>query len=334
MLVLILAACGGTPTPAPEVPAKPQSMVSMDGLLLASIDTNEHPLATPNMFGNHPDEILFANGFIWSHLDNGHLVIFDPATNSITGALKTDTTSDPYHYCQGLGTDGKDIWACSAAGPEGQNTINVVRVDTSTQKVVATFEIGKLHDQLYMPFAQNQIWVLTERGTKLVGIDVSSNQANPAIDLGTRCFSIAALDNMLYATCRFDSLVIKIDPKKKKVVASQTVQDPGFIFAAKGGVWVSQVNSITRFNPKSLKPIITLTGITGSDINATDTAVWVWEFDRGILYKIDPATNEVVEQIKPDKSFTTGGGVLPTTDSIWLTANEDDLVLRLSLTGQ
>ena len=285
------------------------------------------------MFGNHPGELLLVKGYIWVHLSNGHLVQVDPGTNSMVSAIKTDTTSMPQdHYCAGLGTDGNDIWSCSAAGDEDNRTINVLRIDTSTQNIVATFEIGKIWDQIYMPFTQNQIWVLTERGSKLVGIDVSNNQVNPAIDLGMRCFHLAALNNILYATCGGDNLVLKIDPGKKEIIARQTVPGPTFIAATQSGIWVSQANSVTRIDPKSLNPLVTITGISGqSDIYATEIAVWVWEYGKGILYKIDPATNEIVELIKPEKPFISGGGVLPSSDSIWLTADENDLLLRLSL---
>jgi len=331
MFALILAACGGTPTSAPEKPAAPLSTVSMDKLLMASFNTKEQPLAGPTVTGNHPDELALANEFVWTHLDNGYLVQFNWFSNTMSAAVKTDTTTDLTHYCQGLGSDGKDIWACSAAGDENNKTINVVRVDTKSQSVVETFEIDKLHDQLYMPFMQNQIWILTGDGSKLVGIDVSNNQLNPAIDLGVRCFQLAALDNMLYATCAVDNLVIKIDPAKKEVVTRQTLPGPQTLSAAKNGVWVSHSNMLTRLDPETLSSVVTFTGITGSDIVATPNAVWAWEYNKGILYKIDPATNEVAELIKPDMPFITGGGILVTEDSIWLTANENDIVLRLSL---
>lgn len=319
------------PASALEIPAEPASTVSMDDRLIVAIDAKNPLLAyqTKTIYG--PEEIVFANGFIWVHMVNGTMAQIDPFTNTIIGAVATDTTTDIYHYCQGLGTDGKDIWVCSAAGDENNKKINVVRVDTSTQSVVATFEIEKIWDQLYMPFAQNQIWALIGDGSKLVGIDVSNNQVNPAIDLGMRCFHLAAFNNVLYASCGLDNLVIKIDPAKKEVITRQTVQTPGFIFAAKDGVWVSQANSVTRLDPESLRPIISITGITTSDINGSSAAVWVWEYGKGILYKIDPATNKVVELIKPDKPYTSGGGVLPMDDSLWLTVDENDLVLRLSL---
>ena len=332
MLALLISACGaGTPTPAAEKPATPLSTVSMDTLVMSTFNTQEQPLASPTLAGNHPDELVIANDFVWTHLDNGYLVQFNWFSNTMSAAVKTDTTTDPFHYCQGLGSDGKDIWACSAADDEGHKTINVVRVDTSSQSVVETFEVDKIHDQLSMPFVQNQIWVLTGDGSKLVGIDVSNNQPNSAIDLGVHCFQLAALDNMLYATCAVDNLVIKIDPARKEVVARQTLSGSQTLSAAKNGIWVSNGDKLTRLDPETLNPIVTFTGITGSDISATQNAVWVWEFNRGVLYKINPATNEVAELIRPDKPFITGGGVLVTEDSIWLSANENDLVLRLSL---
>ena len=48
------------------------------------------------------------------------------------------------------------------------------------------------------------------------------------------------------------------------------------------------------------------------------------------LYRIDPVRNKLVEQIKVGESLT-GGSVFATSDSIWTTANEDDLLIRLSL---
>jgi len=333
LLALLISACGSAaPTPAPEKPATPLSTVSMDDRVMATFNTKEHPLASPTLSGNHPDELVIAaDDMVWTHMDNGYLVQFNWFSNTMSGAVKTDTTTDRYHYCQGLGSDGTDVWACSAAGDEDNTTINVVRVDASKQEVVETFEVGKIQDQLYMPFAQNQIWVLTGDGSKLVGIDVSTNQVNPAIDLGVRCFQLTSLGSMLYASCGVDNLVLKIDAENKEVVLRQTVNSPRTLTAASNGVWVCQGNSITRLDPETLNPIVTFTGITDSDIAASANAVWVWEYNKALLYKIDPNTNEIVELIKPEKPFIAGGGVLLTEDSLWLTANENDIVLRLNL---
>jgi hypothetical protein len=321
----------GTPTTPsiPEVLPTPSSVVPLETRLTATINIAEHPLAIPGMIGNHPDEVVYAGGFIWAKTDNGHVVQVDPATDMMIGAIKVDTSTVLDHYCQGLGTDGTNVWACSASSDEDNRAIYVVRIDPQTQSVVETVKVDKIFDQFNMPFLSNQIWVLSGNGEKLIGIDVTTNQPSPAIDLGARCFQLATLDTALLATCKLDNVVIKIDPDKKQIIARQTLQNPQEIAAAKNGIWVSQEKSVTRLDPESLNPMVTFPGITPSDIFATESTVWVWEYGKGVLYKIDPTTNTVMELIKPDKPFISGGSLLATSDSIWLTVNENNLLLRL-----
>jgi hypothetical protein len=321
------------PTEVPAIPPIPSSIIPLEARLLATIDATEHPLATPNMSGNHPDEIVFAGGFIWTKTDNGHVIQVDPTTNTIVGAIKVDTTTDPNHYCQGLGTDGEDIWACSASSGDDDRMIDVVRIDSESQSIVETFKVGKVFDQFKMPFLQNQIWVLTETGSKLIGIDVATNQPGSAIDLGTRCFQLAAMEETLLATCGLDNLLLQIDPAKGEVTKRVTLQGPRNVGAAANGVWVLQDSAVVRLDPESLTPVVTVTDLprmgTMGDVFVTEEAVWMRQ-ESGFLYMIDPASNELIEQIKPDRSLS-GGSILVTSDSIWTTANEDDLLLRLSL---
>src|SRR5919108_6394024 len=161
-VALILVACTRssskepslTPTSLPQVPTStstsvpailptPASIVPFDERLLATIDIK------------YPDELILVQDFIWVKTDDGHVIQFDPATNSVVGDIKVDTTSDPFHYCQGLGTDGENIWACSASGDEDNRTIDVVRIDPASQSVIETFKVGKLFDQFEMPFLHN-----------------------------------------------------------------------------------------------------------------------------------------------------------------------------------
>jgi hypothetical protein len=197
--------------------------------------------------------------------------------------------------------------------------------------VVATIDVGKIFNQLYMPYLLDQIWVLSGNADKLIGIDGKTNQPNPAIELGVRCLQLAASDKFLFATCKQDNLVIKIDPVKKEVVARRTLQGPDFIAARRDGIWVSQSNALTRLDSESLKPIVTLAGISSGDIYPAEDVVWIWGYEEAVLRKIDPATNQVVELIKPAKPYIKGGGMLVTSDSIWLSATEDELLLRLRL---
>lgn len=351
ILTLILSACGSSPTqessptesgripaltptliptdlpPAtstslPEIPPIAASITSFDERLLASFTILKEP-----------DEIAFVQGFIWTKTADGHLVQIDPATNLVTADIKVDTTTDtPFHYCQGLGTDGENIWACSASGDADSRSIDVVRVDPELQSVVATIKVGKIFEQLDLPFFLNQIWVLSGSGDKLIGIDVTTNQPASEIDLGTRCFQLALGDNALMATCPLENLVLQIDVEKREVTARVTLKSPGYIAGNEDGVWVAQSASIVRLDPESLNPMVTFTNLPSmdtGDIWVTKEAVWV-RHKSGFLYQIDPASNQIVEQIRTDQNLA-GGSVLVTSDSIWATAYDDNLLFRLSL---
>jgi hypothetical protein len=343
-LSLLLAACMPAATPAPntsvptslpipEILPTTSSIVPFDIRVLASINIAEHPLAAPGMIGNHPDEIVFAGGFIWTKTANGHVIQVDPTTNSMVGALKVDTTTMLEHYCQGLGTDGEHVWACSASGEEDNQTIDVVRIDPQTQSIAATVKVDKLFEQFDMPFLANHIWVLSGNGDKLIGIDVTTNQPGPALDLGVRCFQLAATQDALFAACGLEDLLLRVDPQTQEITARVNIRSPRNISAAENAVWVVQDNAIVRLDPQTLSPVVTFTELPGlgstGDIFATEDAVWVRQ-ESSFLYRIDPAKNQLTEQIKPDQSFT-GGSVLAASDSIWTTAIDDNLLIRFRL---
>ena len=326
MVALILTACTAsipqeppaTPTSVLEIPPIPSSIVPFAERLLATIDIK------------YPDELVFVQGFIWVKTDDGHVVQVDPATNSVVGDIKVDITSDRYHYCQGLGTDGENIWACSASGEEDDRTIDVVRIDPNTKSVIKTVKVGKIFDQFKMPFLSNKIWVLTGNYDKLVGIDTTTNQPSPAIDLGARCFQVEAVGKSLLVTCKLDSLVLRIDPEKMEVAERLTFTGPRTIAATENGVWLSQDNAVVRLDAESLNPVVIFSGLFASDdIFATKEAVWV-RLNLGFLYRIDLVSNQLIEQIKTDHPVSIGS-ILVTSDSIWTTASDDDMLIRLSL---
>lgn len=329
MVGLIMVACTGTPsresTPTaisvPTILPTPSSVALLEERLLAAIDIK------------FPDELTFVQGFIWVKTDDGYVIQVDPSTNAVVGQIKVDTTSDfPAHYCQGLGTDGTNIWVCSASGDVDNKTIDVVRIDPELRSIVATVKVGKVFDQFDMPFLLNHIWVLTDNGNKLVGIDITTNQPTPAIDLGTRCFQAAAMNDLLVVTCKLDNLILVVDPEKMEVTERRTFTSPPWnIVAKEDGVWVGLGNAVVRLDPEALEPVATFTGLPGDkSFFATIEAVWV-RLDDGFLYQIDPVSNQFVEQITSDQRFYNIGSVLVTTTSIWTTAGDDDLLLRISL---
>lgn len=322
-----------TITRLPDILPTPSAVDSLNDRLLASINIAEHPLADDMMIGNSPDEIVLVQGQIWTRTANGHLVQIEPVGNRILGAVKVDSATDPNNHCQGLGTDGMNVWTCAARDDDGERTIDVARVDPRTRRVVQTIRVDKIFDQFDMPYLVNRIWVLVGGGDQLVGIDSVTNRPGQPIDLGTRCFQLAAAGDTLLATCSLDNQVIRIDPQTREVITRATISNPRLISAAGDSIWVTQDNELLRLDPQTLNPVVAFThlpsiGLNG-DIFVAEDAVWV-RLESGFLYRIDPATNEIVEQVQPPEVFT-GGSVIATADSVWTTAIDDYLLLRLTL---
>jgi DNA-binding beta-propeller fold protein YncE len=328
LVSLLLAACASAPSQesvpttisVPTILPTPLSTVPLEERLLAAINIKS------------PDELTFVQGFIWVKTDDGYVVQVDPTTNSVVSQIKVDTTSDfQAHYCQGLGTDGTNLWACSASGDADNKAIDVVRIDPTSRSIVATVQVGKTFDQFNMPFLLNHIWVLTDNGSTLVGIDTTTNLPGPTIDLGARCFQVAVMDSSLLVTCRLDDLILRVDPERQEITEQWTFSSPGNIAATEHGIWVSQGSAVVRLDPKSFNPVATFSKLSGDvDFFTTEEAVWV-RLDNGFLYRIDPASNQLAEQIISDQQLYNMGGILVTSDSIWTSAGDDDLVLRLSL---
>lgn len=340
---LILSACGSSPTPEASLtedaslveatlPAvTPTSLLEILPTPASITSFDERVLATIQIL-KEPDEMVLVQGYIWTKTADGHVMQIDPATNAVIADVKVDTATVPHHYCQGLGTDGEDIWVCSASSEADNTIIDVVRVDPVSQSIVETFKVGKIFEQLDFPFLLNQIWVLVDGGGRLIGIDVTTNRVSSTIDLGARCFQLAAVGAVLMATCPLDDLVIRIDPERGEVTAQVTLQRPGYLAGNEDGIWVAQASSIVRLDPATLNPVALFTNLPemdSGDIFIMKEAVWV-RHEGGFLYRIDPTTNQFVEQIQFGQNLA-GGSVLVTSDSIWATAYDDNLLIRLRL---
>jgi sugar lactone lactonase YvrE len=307
------ASAAPTLTPIPPTPG-----------LIAPLE--ERTLATISV-GN-PDTMVAAQGSLWVKTDDGRVVRVDPETNTVVADVKVDTTSDPYHYCQALGTDGTAIWACSARGGEDEQTIDVVRLDPATNSVVQTVHAGMVFDQFEIPFVADRIWVLTGAGDTIVGIDTATGDPTSSIELDARCTQLAGVADSLIAVCPSDDAILVIDPLEGSVTQRVTIEGPRSIDGDANGLWVALERSIMRLDPGTMRPVAEYSPFPGVfDLDTSGHAVWV-RHGIGFLIRIDPATGTVMEQIGPTESLSPGS-VLMFGDSVWATANDEGLLFRV-----
>ncbi len=124
------------------------------------------------------------------------------------------------------------------------------------------------------------------------------------------------------------NLLHRIDPKKNRIIAEVTINEPCAAFTIGfGSVWVASCGdkSIVRISEKSNEIIakipLTIANDEGS-IVADKHGVWVLSDAKGILTRIDPLRNKVVAQIAvKENSFAAMAGF----GSIWITNTGDVL---------
>lgn len=319
---LLLAACTGSTPSATTVPTRlptTTSTASYAQRLRSEIEIR------------NPDELVTLAGSIWVKTDDGRVVQVDPVAGRVVGERTVDRTSDPRHYCQGFGTDGKHLWACAATGAGPSATIDVVRIDPRTRAVVATIPARKIFHQFRMPFVGGRIWVLAGSGDELVGIDVTTNRPEPPIELGAQCTQVTAIGDALVAACRQNDEILRIDIAAGDVSKRARFPDARNLAASADALWVSRSDSLVRMDAETLEPVVVFADLpdlgSSGDVVASGDSAWI-RLEDGSLYRIDAATDVIVEKIAARE--LGGGSLLVTADSLWVTSNDDHLLVRVA----
>ncbi|GAA3815256.1 PQQ-binding-like beta-propeller repeat protein [Nocardioides panacisoli] len=272
----------------------------------------------------NPDGLAAIDHAVFVKTDDGRVVRIDPATGRVTAEADLDTAKDPGSYCQGIGSDGDTLWACSA----GDSTTDVVRLDPRTLAVTARLPVDKLFDQYALPVVGGTVWVLGGDGSRLVGVDTATGRSRTS-RLPYRCFQLAATKEAVYATCLVDEEVIAVDPRTRKVVASAQVDGPTNVATGDGTVWVSGSRGLSRFDDTLASPTLFEGPSAGQegDLLMTGSAVWVRNPDDFLL-RIDPATGAVTARYAMHPAVS-GGSALIAYGSLWTSAYDDATVYQV-----
>ena len=195
-----------------------------------------------------------------------------------------------------------------------QQVGSVARIDPKTNQVTATVRLDNLPDQGRLVNAAGHIWVLTDSGATLTGIDTDTNKAGPEIDLGgRRCADLATDGSTIFAMCPLEDRLLTVDPK-----AGQVTDELELAGAANGAVaedlWVAFEGGVAQIAPDSLEveAVYNLSPRYGGAIYATDASVWVRLEGGPFLARIDPTSHEIVETIEAPR-LRSGGDVIQST---------------------
>lgn len=178
------------------------------------------------------DGIVAVAGGLWVKTDDGRAVRVDPATNKITTQVSLDHVSDRSDYCQGIGTDGKTVWACAT---ENDGTA-LAQIEPASAHVLRRVKIGKLFDQLSLPATARGIWALTGDGATVRVVDPSTGRTT-SYPLGAVCQQLATDGDRLIATGSVANVAVVINARTGAVVGRVPLRSPRVAAVLGGDAW-------------------------------------------------------------------------------------------------
>ena len=95
-------------------------------------------------------------------------------------------------------------------------------------------------------------------------------------------------------------------------------------------LWVGSAGSLVRVDLETLEPVARFANLDPGalgDITVDGDNVWV-RTETGLLHRIHAPSNTVAERIEPANALSVGA-LLAEAGSLWTTASEDDVLLRL-----
>src|SRR5512132_455415 len=221
-------------------------------------------------FAVGPDvrSVVFGEGSVWVATSNndgsegGRILRIDPETHEVQAEIPVEVIPTWEVGGGAMVVEGGSLWVTGAIegpGTEGVSDAAVIRIDTSTNEVARTFDLGG-HVGADLTFLDDDLWVLLfgDDGMELVRADRETGQLIARFRLTANwAHTLVATDGRLITAVGGDEAVnvdgrmIQIDPATG-VVSQIDVPTRSFTpmpVLWRGQVWLSTDPGFVRFYP-------------------------------------------------------------------------------------
>ena len=283
-------------------------------------------LSSVQVLPGDPDWLELAAGALWVKRDDGRVSRIDLRTAKPTGRWSTGFSGVP--ACQGLAYDGSHLWSCA-----GENRL--ARHRPTPGGAADRIRVSRLGDQTRFVPSHDLLWVIDADATGLTGLDQARGEAVTSVDLGTFCTDLARpLDpnrGVVYAICPTDGLVLAVDVAAGRVTGRLELTDPRAATVA-DDLWVAFAGGLAQIDPRTLEVQIVYDVDLGLDgeIWADAHDVWARAAGTDVLTHIDPRRHRFLETLT-STAYPSAGDVLVAGGSLWTTASDDGVLLRVRL---
>jgi virginiamycin B lyase len=266
--------------------------------------------------GTDADGVQITDDAVWvasSEPPSVHRI--DPKTNKEVAVVAV-----PGNPCSGLTFGFGSLWVPLCGKPN-----SMVRVDTSTNQIVATLPFGPAAPEGGIAASRDSVWIVTDNAGTLVRIDPLSNKMRQKISIAPGSYNpvfdgSTPGDGAVWITGGTTNIVTAVDASSGAVLATVPAgPKPRFLAVGGGSIWILNQGdgSVTRVDAQSRKAMATIAvGIPGHGGDIGWGAGFVWTTVFGVpLTAIDATTNNIFRQWVGE-----GGDALRFGhDSVWLT---------------
>jgi hypothetical protein len=251
--------------------------------------------------------------------DSGSVAVIDPDKSTEGRRLPLGAGG----LCQGIGADSGMVWSCDP-NPSG-TTDDVLRVNLKSGKA-ERFKVGKRPDQGHLDVMAGRVWVITDAG--LVGLNVTTGQPDPPVDLGVPGTDLAATDQRAYVVSRGEGAIVSVDLTGRQVLAQANVADARALAVA-DEVWVVTGSELVALEKEGLQETARIP-IEGEPCSVAADGDRVFVIGTEPLLSEVDATSHRVSRVITDANSECGD-IHVAFGSIWLSDNVGEVVHRVPL---
>ena len=284
--------------------------------------------------GPEPWSVVQSLGSIWVGNDLG-VARVDPETDAVEATVPIGGIGD-------VAAQGGDVWVASYSAD------TVGRVDPETNAVEDRVHVS---DPQGLAIGYGSIWVTSPiRGT-LTRIDEHTGTVLAEISIAHPGPGLAGLAvplagtvavgaGAVWAGVENSGRIVRVDPATNKVVATVTAGSYPTIAFAAGSLWVGRDDdqSVRRIDPTTNRVKATIP-LHAAPFALSVSAGSVWIAGDGLIARIDPSSNAIVERLLATDGIYSGLTVRGSdvwvarlaTEAPLLTYDPDVRLIRMSL---
>ena len=297
--------------------------------------------------------VVYGEGSVWVAASNddgtsaGRIVRIDPETHEVQADIPVEVIPTWEVGAGAMVVNGGRLWVIGAIEGRGTGGITdaaVIGVDTSTNEVVQTFNLGG-DVGLDLTFVNGDLWVMLyrDRSIEVARVDPSNGDVLARFELDASwAHTLTAAEGRLVTAVggddavNVDGRVIEIDPATGAI---SVIEVPSRSFTPmpvrwRGQVWIATDPGFVRFDPLAegfREPPVKLAPRFGDCcgfVEGDDRGIWFLSPDLEggggrVLNVFDPATGEAVPLVELEEGSPVAMAVAP--DAVWILNYEGTL---------